>query len=140
LLSHKRKVELAAPTPVKALKSGAALMMRMLADDAAWVARYQATTEWLKTRELAAKAGASAQEVAGPSDATWEPEPVEAVLGGARLEVPSVGGSEPRSTVKTQVTVEAAEVETSIHDTGRADVEKSREVVEALPEAGKEAA
>jgi hypothetical protein len=42
--------------------------------------------------------------------------------------------------VKTQVTVEAAEVETSIHDTGRADVEKSREVVEALPEAGKEAA
>jgi hypothetical protein len=35
LLSHKRKVELAAPTPIKALKSGATLMMRTPADDAA---------------------------------------------------------------------------------------------------------
>jgi hypothetical protein len=47
LLSHKRKVELTAPTPIKALKSGAALMMRTPADDAAWVARYQAATERL---------------------------------------------------------------------------------------------
>jgi hypothetical protein len=35
LLCHKRKVELMALTPVKALKSGAALMMRTPADDAA---------------------------------------------------------------------------------------------------------
>jgi hypothetical protein len=40
----------------------------------------------------------------------------------------------------TQATVEAAEAETSVHDVGRADVEKSREVVEALPEAGQEVA
>jgi hypothetical protein len=62
-------VELAASTPVKALKSGAALMMPTPANDAAWVTRYQATTERLRTREAAAKAGVSAQEVADPGDA-----------------------------------------------------------------------
>jgi hypothetical protein len=60
LLSHKRKVELVAPTPVKALKLGAALMMWMPTDDGAWVTRYQAATERLRTREAAAKAGVSA--------------------------------------------------------------------------------
>jgi hypothetical protein len=60
LLSHKRKAELATPTPVKALRSGVALMMRTPADDDAWVVRYQAVTERLRTREAAAKAGASA--------------------------------------------------------------------------------
>jgi hypothetical protein len=69
-----------------------------------------------------------------------EPEPVEAVSSGARLEVPGVGGSEPGSTVMTQATVEAAEAETSIRNTGRADVEESGEVAEAPPDAGKEAA
>jgi hypothetical protein len=54
--------------------------------------------------------------------------------------VPDVGGSEPGSTPTTQAIVEAAEAETSIRDAGRADVEESREVVEALPDAGKEAA
>jgi hypothetical protein len=44
------------------------------------------------------------------------------------------------SIVTTQVTIEAAEAETSVHDTGRADVKKLREVAEALPEAGQEAA
>jgi hypothetical protein len=39
----------------------------------------------------------------------------------------------------TQATVEAAEAETSIHDTGQADVEKLKEVVEAPPEVGQEA-
>jgi hypothetical protein len=67
-----------------------------------------------------------------------EPEPVEAVPGGARLEMPGIGGSEPGSTAMTQATVKAAEVETSVRDVGRADVEKSRDVVEAPPEAGKE--
>jgi hypothetical protein len=38
------------------------------------------------------------------------------------------------------VTIESTEAKTSIHDTGRADVEKSREVVEAPPEAGQETA
>jgi hypothetical protein len=40
----------------------------------------------------------------------------------------------------TQATVEAAKAETSIRDVGWADVEKSKEVVEAPPEAGQEAA
>jgi hypothetical protein len=115
-------------------------MMQTPADDAAWVARYQAATERLRTREAATKAGVSAQEVTDPGDATWEPEPVEAVPGGARLEVLNISRSEPGSTVTTHATIEAAEAETSIRDAGRADVEKSREVVEAPPEAGKEAA
>jgi hypothetical protein len=84
--------------------------------------------------------GVSAQEVAGPSDATREPEPVETVLGGAKLEVPGIGGSDSRSTATTQATVEAAKAKTFTRDAGRADVEKSREVVEAPPDAGKEAA
>jgi hypothetical protein len=37
------------------------------------------------------------------------------------------------------VTVEAGEAKTFVHDAGRADVEESREVVEAPPDAGKEA-
>jgi hypothetical protein len=61
------------------------------------------------------------------------------VLSDAGLAVPSAGGSEPRSIVTTQATVEAAEAETSVHNAGRADVEKSKEVVEAPPKAGQEA-
>jgi hypothetical protein len=91
-------------------------------------------------REAAAKAGASTQEVAGPGDAPWGPEPAEAVLGDARLEVPGAGGSELGSIAMTQATVEAAEAKTSVCDAGRADVEKLREVAEASPEVGREAA
>jgi hypothetical protein len=127
------------PTPIKALKSGAALMMRTPADDAAWVVRYEAATERIKMKEAAAKAGASAQEVARLGDATREPEPIEAAPDDAKLDVPSVGGPEPRSTARTQVTVKAIEAETSIRDAGRADVEESTEVVEAPSDAGKEA-
>jgi hypothetical protein len=79
-------------TPIKALKSGATLMMRTPTDDAAWVAKYQATTERLKTKEATAKVGASTQEVARVGDAAQEPEPVEAAPGCARLDVPSIGG------------------------------------------------
>jgi hypothetical protein len=53
-------VELTALTPIKALKLGTALMMRTPADDAAWVMRYQATTERLRMREATAKARVSA--------------------------------------------------------------------------------
>jgi hypothetical protein len=70
-------VELAALTPVKALKSGTVLMMRMPTDDVAWVTRYQAATERLRTKEAAAKVGAGAQEVAGPGDTMRELEPVK---------------------------------------------------------------
>jgi hypothetical protein len=62
--------------------------------------------------------GVSTQEVTDLGDATRETELVKAVPGGARLEVPEVGGSEPGSTAMTQATVEAAEVETSIRDVG----------------------
>jgi hypothetical protein len=40
----------------------------------------------------------------------------------------------------TQATIEAAEDGTSVHDAGRVDAKKLKEVVEALPEAGQEAA
>jgi hypothetical protein len=110
------------------------------ADDAAWVARYQAATERLRTKEATAKAGASAQEVTGFGDATREPEPIEAAPGGARLEVPGIGGSEPGLTATTQAIIEAVEAETSIREARRADVEELREVVEAPPDTGKEAA
>jgi hypothetical protein len=125
-------------TPVKALKSGAALMMRTLADDVAWVAKCQATMERLKVKEVAAKAGASAQEVTRVGDAAWEPELVEAALGGTRLDGSSIGGPEPGSTARTLETVEVGKAETSVRDARQADVEKIKEVVEALPDAGKE--
>jgi hypothetical protein len=64
-------------TLVKALKAGAALMMRTPTDDAAWVTKCQAATERLKAKEAAAKAGASAQEGAGVGDAARGPEQVE---------------------------------------------------------------
>jgi hypothetical protein len=49
-----------AMTPAKALKAGAALMMRTPADAAAWVTRCQDATERLKEKDATAKAGASA--------------------------------------------------------------------------------
>jgi hypothetical protein len=91
--------------------------------------------EQLRTKEATAKVGASAQEVTELGGATRDPEPVEAAPGGARLNAPSVGGSEPGSTAVTQATVEAAQAETFVCDAGRVD-EESREVVEAPSDAG----
>jgi hypothetical protein len=54
LFRHKRKAELTGPTPVKALRSGAAVIMRTAGDDAAWVVKLQAAMERLKQREAAA--------------------------------------------------------------------------------------
>jgi hypothetical protein len=115
-------------------------MMRTAADDATWVAKCQAVTKWLKLKEAAAQAGASAQEVTGSDPTARWSGPVEAVPGDAGLEVPDTGGLEPRSTTTTQATVEAVEAETSVRDAGRTDVERVKEVVEAPPEAGQEAA
>jgi hypothetical protein len=44
------------------------------------------------------------------------------------------------SIVMTQVTIEVTKAKTSIRDAGRADVKKLREVAEAPPEVGQEAA
>jgi hypothetical protein len=41
--------------------------------------------------------------------------------------------------MRTLATVEAGKAKTSVHDAGRTDVEKTKEVVEAPPDAGKEA-
>jgi hypothetical protein len=57
--------------------------------------------ERLRLREAVAKAGASAQEVAGPSDAAWGPELAEVVSDDARLEVPRAGGLELGSIAMT---------------------------------------
>jgi hypothetical protein len=101
LFRHKRKAELAGSTPVKALRLGAAVIMRTTADDAAWVGKYQAAVERLKLREAAAQTGASTQEVIGSGSITRGSGPAEAVLGDAELEVPNIGGSEHGSTVMT---------------------------------------
>jgi hypothetical protein len=106
-------------------------MMWMAVDDVAWVAKCQATTEQLRLREVAAQAGANAQEVTSSDPIARGSGPVKAVPGDAGLEVPGTGGSEPGSTTTTQATVEAAEAETSVHDAGWADVERVKEVVEA---------
>jgi hypothetical protein len=75
--------------------------MRTAADDAAWVAKYQATTERLKLREAAAQTVASAQEVTGSGSVARVSGTAEAVPGDAGLEVPGTGGSEPGSTAMT---------------------------------------
>jgi hypothetical protein len=138
LLRHKRKAELACPTPVKVLWSGTAVIMRTVANDAAWVTKLQATTEWLNQREAVAQVGVGAQEVTGSDPAARGSGPTEAVVpSGARLDVPGIGRSEPGSTATAQATIEAAEAETSVHDAGQVDVEKGKEVVEAPPEAGR---
>jgi hypothetical protein len=62
LCSHKRKAEPAALTPAKALKASVVLMMRTSADDAAWIAKYQAVMERLKAKESTVQADASAEE------------------------------------------------------------------------------
>jgi hypothetical protein len=58
-LKYKRKAELVGQTLVKALRSSAAIMIRTTADDAAWVAKYQAVVKWLRLQEVAAQIGAS---------------------------------------------------------------------------------
>jgi hypothetical protein len=93
-------------TPFKALRSGAALMMRTVADAAAWVAKCQAAMERLRLREAAAKVGASTQEVTGSGVATRGSGSAEVVSGNTGLEVPGAGGSEPGSIAMTQATIE----------------------------------
>jgi hypothetical protein len=100
-LRHKRKEELVGSTPVKALRSGTALMMRTAADDAAWIAKCQAMMEQLKLWEAAAQTGASALEVTGSDPTARWSGPAEAVPSDAGLEVPGTGGSEPGSTTTT---------------------------------------
>jgi hypothetical protein len=129
-------MELAAMTPVKALKASAGLMMQTLIDAAAWVAKCHAAMERLKAKEVAAKAGASAQEGAGVGKSTRGPEQVEAAPSGTRHDGPGSGGLEPGSTTRTPETVEAGRAETSVRD--QTDVKEMKEVVKAPQNAGKE--
>jgi hypothetical protein len=97
-------------------------------------------TKRLKLREAVAQTGASTLGVTDFDPVTQGSRPTEAVLGDAGLEVPDTGGLELGSTATTQATVEAAEADTSVRDAGRVDAKKLKEVVEAPPEAGQEAA
>jgi hypothetical protein len=58
------------------------------------------------------------------------------VPGDGRLEVLGTSRLEPRLTVMTQATVEAAKADTSVRDARWANAEKLKEVVEVPPEAG----
>lgn len=69
VISLKRKLEPAIPTPAKMLKADAALRMRTWMDDVNWLARVQVATERRKAEESAVPVGSSAQEGAGSGDA-----------------------------------------------------------------------
>jgi hypothetical protein len=125
-------------TPAKALKASTALMMWTPTDNAAWVARCQVATEWLKVKEATVKAGASAQEGAGARDTAQQPEQVKAALGATRLDRSGGDGQEPGLTTRTLETIEANEVVTSARDVGQANVGETRSVVETPQDAGKE--
>jgi hypothetical protein len=56
-------------TPTKALKASAALRMRTPADDVAWIARYRAATEQLKSKESSVQADERAGEDVGAGEA-----------------------------------------------------------------------
>jgi hypothetical protein len=94
-------------TPIKALKAGAGLMMRTLADDATWVAKCHAATERLKAKEATAMVGASAQEGARIGKPAWGPKQVEAAPSGTGHDRLGSGGTEPGSSARTLETVEA---------------------------------
>jgi hypothetical protein len=116
--------------PAKALKAGAALRMRMLADNAAWIARYQAATERLKAKESAVQAGASAEEDVEAGDATQQYESVEAAPGATELGRSRGDGQELGSTLRTLEIIETEEATTSARDAGQADAEDTRNVGE----------
>jgi hypothetical protein len=125
-------------TPVKVLKAGAGLMMRTPTDDAAQVIRCHAATERLKAKEVAAKAGASAQEGVGVGESARGPQQVEAAPSDTRHDGAGSGGPEPVSTTRTPETVEAGRAETSVRDARQTDVGKTKEVVKATQDVGKE--
>jgi hypothetical protein len=98
----------------------------MLADDVAWIARYQAVTERLKAKEFTAQACASTEVDIGARDAAQRSELVEAApdaIGHGRFEG---DGHEPGLTMRTLETVEAAEAATSTRDARQAVVEETR--------------
>jgi hypothetical protein len=105
-------------TPAKVLKASTALIMWTPADDAAWVAKYQAVTEWLKVKEAVVKAGAGAERGAGVGDTAWQPESVEVAPGTTGLSRSGGDGQEPGSTTWTLETIEAGEAATSASDVG----------------------
>jgi hypothetical protein len=113
-------------------------MMRMMVDDVAWVVRCQAVTKWLKAKQDAIKAGASAQEGTGARDAAQQPEQVEATSGISRLDRFGGDGQELGLTTRTLETVKAGEAATSARDAEQADVEETRSVVETPQDVGKE--
>jgi ubiquitin len=102
------------------------LSMQTPADDAAWLARYRATTEQLKSTGSSVQAGGSVEEAVGAEEAARQPELVEAAPNATGLGRSRGDGHEPGLTVRTLETVEATEAATSAHDAGQADVEGTR--------------
>jgi hypothetical protein len=127
-----------AMTPAKALKASAALMMQTPANDATWIARYQAATERLKAKESTIQAGARAKEDIRAEDSTQQSELVESSLGTTGLGRFRGDGQEPGSTTRTLETIKGGDAATSTHDAGLADVEETREVMETPRDAGRE--
>jgi hypothetical protein len=84
MCSLKCKAEPTALTPAKALKASTTLRMRTPADDAAWLARYRAAMERLKSTGSFVQASESIGEAVGAKEAARRPKLVEAALGASR--------------------------------------------------------
>jgi hypothetical protein len=125
-------------TPVKALKARIALRMRTSTDDAAWIARYQAAMERLKSTGSSIQGDASVEEAVGAGEATRRPELVEAAPSASELGRFGGNGREQGLTVGTLEAIEAIEAATSARDARQADVVETRNVEETPRDAGQE--
>jgi hypothetical protein len=124
--------------PAKVLKASATLRMRTPADDAAWITRYQAATEQLKSMGSSVQAGGSVEEAVGAGEAARRPELVEVAPGASGLGQSGDDGREPRPATRILEAVEAREVATSAHDAGQVDVVETRNVEETPRDVGQE--
>jgi hypothetical protein len=138
MCSLKCKAESMALTPAKVLKASTALKMRTPADDAAWLARYRATTERLKSTGSSVQAGGSVGEAVGAWEAARWPKLVEATLGASGLGQSRGDSHEAGPATRISEAVEAREVATSARDTGQVDVVEIRNMEETPQDMGQE--
>jgi hypothetical protein len=93
-------------------------MMPTSADDAAWIARYQAATERLKAKESTVRADTSVEEDVRARDTAQRSELVKVASGVIGLSQSEGDGRESRSSTRTLETVKATEAATSAPDAG----------------------
>jgi hypothetical protein len=112
--------------------------MRTPAYDAAWIARYRAATERLKSTGSSVQAGGSVEGAVRAGEVARWPKLVEAAPGASRLGQSGGNGRELGPATRIPEAVEAREVATSARDVGQADVVETRNVEETPQDAGQE--